>query len=263
MNPTKLGHLFVEIVSVSLRRTLVYRANLLFQLAVALVGTLASVATLGVVFSQTASLAGWSLGAAMVLLGTFEVVSGVLATLVEPNLTFFETKVRDGRIDDVLLQPVPSFVMASLGTFNPLALSRVALGLGVVVFGAERLDPVPSVAHVGAYASMVCAAAVLGWASRMIVASLAFWAPHLSLGMFFTTCWQLGRYPVDVYRPALRFVFIYVLPIALIASVPARVLARGATPTLLLGVLLATVTALLIAKTTWNAGLRRYTSATS
>src|SRR5689334_10577101 len=71
----KAVRLFVEIFSISLRRSMAYRANLLFQIGMSVVGVAASLATLGVVFSKTASLAGWSLADSMVLLGTFEAVS--------------------------------------------------------------------------------------------------------------------------------------------------------------------------------------------
>jgi ABC-2 type transport system permease protein len=192
--------LFVEIFSISLRRTLTYRANLLFQIGIGVVGVAASLATLGVVFSKTASLAGWSLAESMVLLGTFDAVSGLLTTFVQPNLDWFEAKVRNGEIDEILLQPAPSIFLASLGSCNPLGLSGVALGVVVIVVGAGRLPTPPTLAQAVGYVLVLAAAVMIGWATRVFVASLAFWAQNVSLNMLYSTFWQLGRYPIDVYR---------------------------------------------------------------
>jgi ABC-2 type transport system permease protein len=259
----KVLRLLGEIFSVSLRRALAYRVNLLFQIAMTVVGVAASLATLGVVFSQTASLAGWSLAEATVLLGTFEIVSGFLNTFVQPNLAWFEDKVRNGEIDDVLLQPAPSIVLASLGTCNPLGLFQVALGLVVTIAGTTGFSTAPAIEHLFGYTVLVVTAVAIGWASRVVVASLAFWAPSVSLNMLYNTFWQLGRYPVDVYRQPIGYALTYVIPVAFIATIPARVLAQDANPSLLPGVLVVLVGVLVITRATWNAGLRRYTSATS
>ncbi|MEV4596373.1 ABC-2 family transporter protein [Amycolatopsis sp. NPDC049253] len=106
---------------------------------------------------------------------------------------------------------------------------------------------------------LVAAATVTTWAVGMLFASLAFWAPKLDLHSLFGNVWQLARYPADVYARPLRRVFTYVLPLAVVASAPARVLARPADALLVLGALVTTAAAVLV----WRTGLRRYTGASS
>lgn len=84
---------------------------------------------LSAVYTQTQALGGWGLGEAIVLLGTFQVVSGIFTTCVEPNLSWFAGHVRDGKLDSILVQPVSSLFLISLGRCEPLALSQVAMGL--------------------------------------------------------------------------------------------------------------------------------------
>ncbi|MEV7960479.1 ABC-2 family transporter protein [Streptomyces sp. NPDC088252] len=97
----------------------------------------------------------------------------------------------------------------------------------------------------------------------MIFANLAFWAPKLDLHSLFGNVWQLARYPADLYARPLRRLFTYVLPLAVIASAPARTLSRPGDPALLLGALAMMATTVLVANAVWRAGLRRYTGASS
>lgn len=113
------------------------------------------------------------------------------------------------------------------------------------------------------WAVLVAAATVTTWAVGMIFAGLAFWAPKIDLYSLFGNVWQLARYPADIYARPLRRVFTYVLPLAVVASAPARVLARPADALLVLGALVTTAAAVLVAILVWRTGLRRYTGASS
>ena len=261
--PVRLARLWAAVFSTSLRRELAFRTDLLFQLLAALTGAAAGLAALGAVYAQTASLAGWSAGEAIVLFGTFQVLSGLRAALVEPNVGWFRSQVVEGKLDDVLLKPVPSVLLATLGTCAPIALLPALVGLGVVGLGLHELGRGPSPLAVLGWLSLIADAAVVTWATRVVLASLTFWAPDATRDVLYDALWQLGRYPVEIHRQPLRFVVTYVLPVALVASLPAAALTRGVT-LLPLGLGLAAAAAAAVAASlVWRAGLRRYTSATS
>jgi ABC-2 type transport system permease protein len=168
-----------------------------------------------------------------------------------------------GELDDLLLRPVPSLYLASLGTCRPWAFSEVVLGMAIVAIGAMQIGGSLTAAGALAALMLLAAGAVLAWASRVLLACLAFWAPGFELEVLYSAVWQLGRYPVNIYHPAIRWLLTYVVPMAFIAAVPARALTRGADPMLLIGGLAAAGAAAWVAQRAWQAGLRRYTSATS
>ncbi len=259
----RLLRLFAGVFVVSGQRELAHRANLFFQMLTTASRIAAGLATLYVVYAQTERLAGWSLAEATVLLGTYQLVSGVLATFIEPNLIWFSNQVKSGKLDEVLLKPVPSILLASLGTCAPLALSQVALGLVVLGIGIDQLDRIPTLWNATGWLLMLAVGVVITWTSRLLLASLAFWAPHFELDVLYGALWQFGRYPVDIYRQPIRSVLTYVLPVAFIASIPARVLTRGEPPALLFAGFLAGIVAVVAVRSIWEAGLARYTSATS
>ena len=260
----KLARLFAAGFSMSLRRSVAFRANLFFDVALAVIALLSEVATVLVIFTRTDRLAGWSQSEVFVLIGTFQLLTGIKATLLDPNLAWFPGRgIREGALDTYLLQPAPSLFLASFASAAPLASVQALLGLGVVVLGASTAGHPPGPLGVVAWLLLVVVGAATAWALSVLLACLAFWAPRLELEVFYGAAWQLGRYPVEVYRRPLRLVLTYVLPLALVATVPAAALLRAPSPTTLLAAAGVGGLAILLATVTWHLGLRRYTGATS
>lgn len=260
----KLARLFAAGFSMSLRRTLTFRTNLFFDVALAAAGLLSSLATVLLVFTRTDHLAGWTRPETFVLVGTFQLLTGLKAAFIDPNLSWFPSRgIREGTLDTCLLQPAPSLFLASLATAAPLALVQAVLGLGVVGLGISAYGRPPSPLGAAAWLLLVLAGAAVTWALGVLLACLAFWAPRLELDVFYGATWQLGRYPVDIYRRPLRLLLTYVIPLTLIATLPAGALLRSPRPAGLLAAVAAAAAATALATGAWRLGLRRYTGATS
>lgn len=249
--------------SMSLRSVLAFRVNLFFESMASLTGAVASLAALGVVFTRTSDLGGWGPAEAVVLLGTYEIVSGVRWTFIEPNVGWFHQQIIEGKLDDTLLRPVPSLFLATLGTSSPLGLVQAMSGLVILLIGVGRLDSAPTLASVLAWCVLLAASIVVTWAIRVMIATLAFWAPSFQPDVLFDAAWQLGRYPVSMYHQPIRFTLTWLVPMALVATFPAQALVRGASLAILGAGLAVALAGVWFAWWIWNAGLRRYTSATS
>src|SRR5262245_59359406 len=140
----RILRLFGLSFSMSLRATFAYRTNLFFDVLLAVLTLAGAVGAVQLVFTQTDTLAGWTKAETLILVGTFQLMGGVRAAFVEPNLSWFVERIRDGKLDLFLLQPAPSLFLASLGTYAPLALTQVVLGIGVVLLGLLSVGAVPS-----------------------------------------------------------------------------------------------------------------------
>jgi ABC-2 type transport system permease protein len=260
----KMARLFAAGFSMSLRRNLAFRTNLVFDVAVAVAWLVAEVATILLIFTRTDQLAGWTRPETLVLAGTFQLLTGFKAAFLDPNLSWFPGRgIRDGNLDTYLLQPAPSLFLTSFANAAPVSLVQAVLGLGVVAIGIGSAGDLPSPVGVLAWLLLLVVGATLTWALGVLLACLAFWAPRLELEVFYGAAWQLGRYPVDVYRTPVRAVLTYVVPLALIASLPASVLLRDPSPAVVAMSVVAGGVAALVATGVWRLGLRRYTGATS
>jgi len=150
----------------------------------------------------------------------------------------------------------------SLGTCAPLGLAQVIVGIVVVVIGLRTQGICPTWWNFSGWLILLTGGIIITWASRVLLASLAFWAP-IELDVLYGALWQFGRYPVNIYRQPIRFLLSYVLPVAFISTLPASALTRG-TDLPQVGVAVAIgIGAIIIVQFVWRIGLQRYTSATS
>lgn len=251
------------IISISLQRDLAYRAEIFVRLGLSVLAAVGTIVSLAAVYSHVERLAGWSFGEAVLVLGMFLIVNGLLLTFIEPNLEWFSEKLRQGMLDDVLVKPVSSIFLTSFATSRPWSLVDVLIGVGVVAFGLSSLDTPVTLAGLAAGVALVGVGIVAAWAIRMACATVSFWAVGLELSVFWYAPWTLGRYPVDAYGRIARTALTYVLPVAFVSTFPARALTRGAEAPLLFGGVVAAVVTAGGVMLLWRAGLRRYTSATS
>ncbi|MGC4938346.1 ABC transporter permease [Kribbella sp. DT2] len=245
----------------SVQATLTFRVNLVFDVGLSVLGMVASLATVFIVYARTDSLAGWTEAETYVLIGTFQVLSSLKSTFIDPNLAWFpDNGIRRGMLDTYLLQPAPTLYLASLSRSTPLSLVHFVLGLGVIGVGMAEF---PAPAAIAAWVVTIAAAVMVTWAMGVLLACLAFWAPRLQLDVFYSSAWQLGGYPTDIYRRPLRLVLTYLLPLTLIATVPTSTLLDGPRLVVLVSTVAGAVVVCLLAVTCWRLGLRRYTGATS
>lgn len=137
----RLLRLVGGVFAVSLHQELAHRANLAVSVALTALAAAGTLGALAAVYSHVQRLAGWRFGEAVVLLGVYLIVTGLLETFVWPNLTWFGGQVKNGQLDDLLLTPAPSLFTASFGASRPLALNGALLGVAFVVGGLRALGP--------------------------------------------------------------------------------------------------------------------------
>lgn len=244
----------------SFKRALAFRANLVFGSLMALVTTTAAVVTVIVIYTQVDVLAGWSRGEVLLVIGCYQLLSGVLATFIEPNVMWFDSRVRNGELDEILLKSVPSLYLATLGTQAPLGLAGIFFGLLVIGIGLpDHFDLVNLLTGTATLMS----ALMLLWATRVLIMLVSLWAPSLTLDVMYDALWQFGRYPVTIYKQPVRIFLTSVIPIGLMTTVPAMALTRGiAIPVVALCAAVGIGVIVLVGRL-WSKSLRRYTSATS
>ena len=244
----------------SFKRALAFRANLVFGSLMALATTAAAVVTVIVIYTQVDVLAGWSRGEVLVVVGCYQLLSGVLSTFIEPNVMWFDSRVRSGELDEILLKPVPSLYLATLGMQAPLGLAGIFFGLLVIGIGLPgHFDLVNLLTGTATLLS----ALVLLWATRVLIMLVSLWVPSLTLDVMYDALWQFGRYPVTIYKQPVRTVLTSVIPIGLMTTSPAIALTRGLELPLLALAVGAGLGSCSLVIWLWSRSLRRYTSATS
>ncbi|HEY6209993.1 MAG TPA: ABC-2 family transporter protein [Gemmatimonadales bacterium] len=246
----------------NLAEELQYRANF----AASLLGTLfwigTALLTLALFFGHATRLGGWDYWEVVVLLGVFNALTGVVEAVLRPGIGRLAAEVRSGGLDLVLAKPVDAQGFVSFRRLDIWRLADIPLGLGLAGYALARLGRVPSVAQLAAFAVALAAAAVVVYTIWVVLMSLAFWFVSVeNLAVLFDAVYEGARYPVSAYPTALRFVFVYLIPIAWTTTIPASALTGRLGPGIALAAAAVAGLAFALARLVWRMALKRYTGA--
>lgn len=209
----------------------------------------------------TKTLAGYQVNEVLFFYLTFFLIDTISQFLFR-EVYRFRSYIVSGSLDLILVKPM-----------NPLF--RVLLG------GADAIDfiTLPPLIYLVFHFGSLLSPEVLDTTYYMLllinglIISTAFHISVLALGiitfeidhtvMIYRDLMSLARFPVDIYRQPLQGILIYLLPIGLMITLPAKALMGFVT---LSGVLVSLgfgIVILLLSLKFWNFALTKYTSASS
>jgi ABC-2 type transport system permease protein len=244
-----------------------YRWDFVIDGAVSLLWTATAVVPLFIVYGATATvngIPGWSLSEALVVIGWFILLQGVLEGAINPGLTAVVEHIRKGTLDFVLLKPADAQFLVSTSRFSLWRVTSVLTGLFIFVLAFSRLGRPPSGPGIIQAALLLVLAVATLYSLWILIVSLAFYVVKVdNLTYLFTSIFDAARWPATVFRGALHFVFTFVVPLALMTTYPAEALLGRLEWSTLLSSLAGTGLLALISRQVWLMSIRRYTSASS
>lgn len=248
--------------AINLAEELQYRVNFLASLLATLFWLGMAVLTAAVFFRQTEALGGWGFWEVVALLGVFNAIAGVVDALLRPNIGRIVDLVRKGTLDLILAKPVDPQFHVSFRRVVVWRFSDIALGLALSGYALAQLERAPGAGAILAFLLALASAGAIVYALWLGLMSLAFWFVDVeNLGILFDALYEAGRFPVSAYPAALRVVFVYLLPIAWITTVPAATLTGRSGWDAALPAVAVALVSLFLARLLWRTALRRYTSA--
>jgi ABC-2 type transport system permease protein len=260
---------YLRLLAVQLRASatvaMQYRVDFLVQGALALFWTSWSLVPLVVVFGNRDGVAGWSFAEALVVIGWFMVMKGILEGAVNPSLASVVEHIRKGTLDFVLLKPADAQFLVSTQKFQPWRVVDVVAGLVLFFVAFRRLGRWPEPEHVLAAALLLGCAALILYSLWILVISAAFFVVKVdNLSFLFVSIFDAARWPADVFRGALRFVFTWLVPLAIMTTFPAKaLLGKDFGPLDAASALAGAVLLAAFARLVWTRSIGRYTSASS
>jgi len=102
------------------------------------------------------------------------------------------------------------------------------------------------------------------YALWILCAAASFWVVRLdNLTYLLGAIFDVARWPIQVFRGAWRFVFTFVIPVALMTTFPAMALLGQLSARTTMLTLAGALAMLLISRLIWRSAIRNYTSASS
>jgi ABC-2 type transport system permease protein len=257
---------YLRLLAIQVRASLLlgmqYRMDFLLDGLVEAFWMVTALVPLLVVFRMRNTIAGWNFGEALLVMGWFTFLEGVLEGAINPSLVTVVDHIRKGTLDFVLLKPADAQFLVSTARFQPWRGINVITAALIFAWGFHRIGRWPTLGAVGLAAAMTTAAISVLYSLWILTVSGAFYVVRVdNLTHLFSAIFDAGRWPISVFRGVARIIFTFVIPLALMTTYPAQAL-LGTLP---LATRVATFAGAIVlfgaARAVWTASIARYTSA--
>jgi ABC-2 type transport system permease protein len=239
-----------------------YRQDFLIDGAIELFYAASAVVPLMVVFDARATVAGWTFGESLLVIGWFHLLSGVIEGAINPSLTQVVEHVRKGTLDFILLKPADAQFLVSTARFQLWRVTHVLTALVIFAWGFHHIGRWPSLGGAALSLVVLVAATVILYSLWILTVSAAFYVVRIdNLSYLFNSIFDAARWPSSVFRGALRFAFTFVIPLAVMTTFPAQAMLDRLPPIAVLGALSGAVVAFMVSRLVWLRSIGRYTSA--
>lgn len=259
---------YLRLFGLSLRVSLTigmhYRWNFVVDGVVSILWTGLGLVPLYVAFHARPELEGWTYATALVVVGWFSLLKGILDGAVNPSLLTVVEQIRQGTLDFVLLKPADAQFLVSTARFEPWKALDGVMALGIFAWAFHLLGRAPSPLHVLASIGLLACATLVLYSIWILVIAAAFWVVRLdNLAYLFNSVFDFARWPVSVFRGALRLLFTFVIPLGLMTTYPAEALLGTLTWRTGLFSVVGALAFAAASRLVWTRAIGRYTSASS
>lgn len=208
-------------------------------------------------------ISGWNFDQLILPIGLIHLLSAFIWGLMYGNMVEIPKDVNKGTLDLYLTKPVNNQFLVSTRYVGLNLIPTFCIGIFLTWYGLV-------VNHVLSWASVLLvlislgSAVIISYSVWFMTITLAFWVNRLqNIAEVFPHSLDIAKYPVSIYPPLARYIFVFVIPFAFLGFVPAEIiLGRSSWLTIFLPVLTASVL-LFLSHRFWNFALRRYSSASS
>ena len=261
---------YFEIYSIMLRNSLIrelsFKANFLLWMLVEVLWFLGQILFFSIIFGQVDKIGDWTKWEVVLLVGTHQIIAQLFQAFFFVNVANIPELVRTGKLDSLLVLPLDSQFVVSTKQFGLDSIVNALVGVFVVVLSLVRLHITPGPGAIALYIIALGFGVAIHYSIMLMLAAVSFWivrAQGLVYGYF--NFLNIARYPDVIFPQVFRWIFGWIIPVIIVANIPARLLIKslGQPGWLILHLVLAGTIAFLISRAFWRWALQHYSSASS
>ena len=261
---------YIEIYSIMMRNSLIremsFKANFLLWMVVEILWFCGQIVFFSIIFGNVDHIGDWTKWEVVLLIGTHQIIAQLFQAFFFVNVANIPELVRTGRLDSLLVLPVDSQFAVSTKQFALDSIVNAALGGAVVCVSLSQLGVMPNPLSILLYLSALGFGVAVHYSIMLGLAAMSFWiirAQGLVYGYF--NFLNIARYPDVIFPWIFRLIFGWIIPVVIIANIPARLLIKsfGQPFPLMLHLIVASTIVFWLSRVFWRFALRHYSSASS
>src|ERR1041384_6759286 len=261
---------YLEIYSIMLRNSLIremsFKANFILWMIVEVLWFCGQILFFSIIFGQVDQIGDWTKWEVVLLVGTHQIIAQLFQAFFFVNVANIPELVRTGKLDSVLFLPSDLQFAVSTNQFGLDSIGNVMLGAVVVLVSLFKLNVVPNALSVLIYVVALGFGIAVHYSIMLGLAAFSFWiirAQGLVYGYF--NFLNIARYPDVIFPWLFRLIFGWVIPVVIIANIPARLLIKslGQPFPLMLHLIIASRFVFDVPRMFWTFALAHYSTRSS
>jgi ABC-2 type transport system permease protein len=221
-----------------------------------------------IIFNNTSDVRGWNEAQYLFLMGTHMIVTSLFETLFFGNCWQVGQLVRTGDLDFVLLRPANAQFLLSFARVDFSALANTPVGIGICLYALSDLSVTITPGKILLFILLIAGGVLILYSLLFSFAITSIWLiRQTGIDHLWFYAVNLVRYPAEIYKPfaggLLWFALVFVIPLLMVANLPANVMVRTFAPGMVIYVLFAGLVLLALSALTFRMALKWYRSASS
>jgi ABC-2 type transport system permease protein len=211
-------HLYARLVMMQLRAQMQYKVDLVIDVLTYILVTALEFVTILLYFVPFPTLLGWHVGEVALLSAVASIGFG-LAELFGGGIDNFDTIIRLGDFDRVLLRPMTALLQVSTTQFRLRRLGRITQGIGAFIlalFLLQAFHLVWTPLKILALLFGIVSSALIFLSILLLGATICFWT--IEVTELTSSLTYGGRemlsYPMTIYHQLMQRLFVFVIPLA-------------------------------------------------
>jgi ABC-2 type transport system permease protein len=259
----------------ALVREMTFRGNFIINLVTRAFWFAAQITLFEIIFRNVPEINGWSREQYFAFMATGMLINAIVEAFFMPNCANFSELIRTGNLDFVLLKPIDTQFLVSCEKMQLAMVNQVIFALAFLSYALHGIGEPITIIQVMIYAIYVVVGVAFFYSLMIALASTSIWlGRNQGLYDFWFYITVFARYPRSIWNGTdpsrleggelLQGAFTWVVPILLVVTVPATVIAKSfdSWKLPLIG-LCASLTGLVVSRLIFNWSLRHYRSASS
>jgi ABC-2 type transport system permease protein len=259
----------------ALVREMTFRGNFLINLVTRAFWFTAQITLFKIIYDNVDFISGWTEPQYFAFMATGMLINAIIETFFMPNCANFSELIRTGNLDFALLKPIDTQFLISCEKMQLAMVNQIVLALSLLVYALYQIGEPVSFLQVVAYVTFLGVGVAFFYSLMIALASASVWmGRNQGLYDFWFYITVFARYPRSIYDGVdpdtleageiLQSAFTFIIPILLVVTVPAELIAKSMDswkyPAIALGTSLA---GLVVSRWFFSFALKSYRSASS
>jgi len=217
-----------------------FRGNFLITVVTRAFWVCAQITMFEIIYGNVETISDWTRPQYYAFMATGMLINSIIEALFMPNCANFSEMIRTGSLDFVLVKPIDTQFLISCEKMELAMLTTTIWALGLLSYALIQIGDPISVMQVASYLIFIAVGVTFFYSLMIAMASTSIWLTrNQGLYDFWFYITVFARYPRSIYDGVdakrlefgeiLQGTFTWIVPILLVVTVPARVIAKGLT----------------------------------